>query len=119
MRTAIADVLASVPGCNIVGQGANGLEALELARALHPDLIVMDLHMPQMGGLEATGLIKAELPYTQIVLVSTVMDPDLNTEGLKLGAVACLEKGPDLWHRLQGIVRKLCQEPAISCADAG
>ena len=57
-------------GLHVVGQAHDGLEALEQARALHPDLILMDVQMPHCDGVEATKRIKAELPEIKIVMLS-------------------------------------------------
>ena len=79
-------------GMEIVGEANNGAEALEQARALLPDLILMDIHMPQMDGLEATRLIKLEMPATKIVIL-TVSDDDENLfEAVKSGAHGYLLK---------------------------
>ena len=79
-------------GMDVVGEASNGLEAVEKARALKPDLILMDVNMPQMNGLEATRLIKAERPETKIVIL-TVSDDDENMfEAIKSGAQGYLLK---------------------------
>lgn len=79
-------------GMEVVGEASNGLEAVEKARALKPDLILMDVNMPQMGGLEATRLIKTERPETKIVIL-TVSDDDENLfEAIKSGAQGYLLK---------------------------
>ncbi len=109
MRRAIVDELRSVRGCLIVGEGANGVEALELARALRPSLVVMDIHMPLMDGLEATRLLKTELPGTQIVLTSMTLEPGVRDAALNSGAIACLQKGEELREGLPPIVFKISQ----------
>ncbi|MBI2911135.1 MAG: response regulator transcription factor [Chloroflexi bacterium] len=107
MRQAIGTVLSAVAGCAVVGEGANGLEALDLTRSLRPSLLVMDVHMPRMGGLEALRLIRAEMPATQIALVTAELEPEVRQLALAEGAVACLEKGPDLWNSLTALVVRL------------
>ena len=84
--------LLQARGMEIVGEASNGLEALEHARALKPELILMDVNMPRMNGLEATRLIKTEMPETRIVIL-TVSDDDENLfEAIKSGAQGYLLK---------------------------
>ncbi len=79
-------------GMTVVGEANNGVEALELARAIKPELILMDVNMPQMDGLEATRRIKAEVPETKIVIL-TVSDEDENLfQAIKFGAEGYLLK---------------------------
>ncbi|HEX9075547.1 MAG TPA: response regulator transcription factor [Anaerolineae bacterium] len=79
-------------GMDVVGEASNGLEAVEKARALKPDLILMDVNMPQMTGLEATRIVKTERPETKIVIL-TVSDDDENLfEAIKSGAQGYLLK---------------------------
>ena len=90
-RAGIARLLQAW-GLDVVGEAANGLEAVEQARLLRPDLVLMDIGMPVCNGLEATRLIKAELPETKIVMV-TVSDDDENLfEAIKSGAEGYLLK---------------------------
>lgn len=109
MRKALVNALGPIPQCVVVGEGANGHEAVELARSLCPDLVVMDIHMPGMGGLEALPLLKGILPSAQVVLVTSVLEREVRQHALNLGAHACLEKGDELWHSLPDIVQRLCQ----------
>lgn len=76
----------------IVGEAANGREALGKARELMPDIILMDISMPEMGGLEATRRIKQQIPYVRIVML-TVSDNDQHLfEAIKAGAHGYLLK---------------------------
>lgn len=93
-RAGIASLLRAW-GHEVVGEAGNGLEALELVRALRPDLVLMDITMPECNGLEATRLIKAELPDTRIAIV-TVSDHDEDLfEAIKSGAEGYLLKDVD------------------------
>ena len=90
-RAGIAGLLHAW-GHDVVGQAANGIDALEQARRLRPDLVLMDIAMPKCNGLEATRLIKAELPEVRIVMV-TVSDKDADLfEAIKSGAEGYLLK---------------------------
>ena len=67
-RAGIASLLRAW-GMKVVGEASDGLQALELARKLRPDLILMDIQMPRCNGLEATRLVKAEMPEIKIIIV--------------------------------------------------
>ena len=70
VREGIAAVLGRQPDMEVVGSGATGLQAIELFRAHRPDIVVMDLQMPVMGGLEAIQAIRAEAPEARIVVLT-------------------------------------------------
>ena len=95
-------------GFVVVGAAHDGLEALQLARALHPDVILMDIRMPGCDGLSATRLIQAEMPEIKIVMLTTsAEDADL-FEAIKCGASGYLLKNlhPDqLFDCLAGLGR--------------
>jgi DNA-binding NarL/FixJ family response regulator len=112
-RVGIASLLQAW-GHEVVGQAANGFEALEQARRLRPDVILMDIAMPDCNGLEATRLIKTELPDVRIVMV-TVSDSDADLfEAIKSGAEGYLMK--DLSEdELERTLRAVAAgEPALS-----
>lgn len=79
----------------IVGTAENGLEAMALARELHPDLILMDIRMPGCNGLEATRRIKAEMPEAKIVILTTSTEDSDLFEAVKSGACGYLLKSMD------------------------
>ena len=79
-------------GYQVVGAARDGLEALQLARALHPDVILMDVRMPGCDGLAATRLIKAEMPECRVVMLTTSADDADLFEALKSGASGYLLK---------------------------
>ena len=84
--------LLEAAGYTVVGQAGNGQEAVELARSLHPELILLDLHMPVMNGLEALSQIKDEMPEIQTVML-TVSDEESNLiDAIKAGAGGYLLK---------------------------
>ncbi len=100
--------LLQAGGYEVIGAAYDGLEALQLARTLHPDLILMDIRMPNCDGLKATRLIKTELPEIQIVMLTTsTEDADL-FEALKSGACGYLLKNlkpNELFDYLAGLER--------------
>ncbi len=100
--------LLQARGYEVVGSASNGLEALQLARELHPEVILMDVRMPICNGLEATRLIKAELPEILIVMLSASAENADLFEALKSGATGYLLKNlkPDvLFNYLSGVTR--------------
>ena len=76
----------------VVGQARNGVEAVELAQLLHPDVVLMDLHMPLKGGVAATREITKDLPDTQILVLTTLDDDETVFEAVRAGAKAYLLK---------------------------
>ena len=99
-REAIRELLSLHEEFIIVGEASNGKEAMELTEQLLPDLILMDINMPQMDGLEATKRIKEKFPYIKVVII-TVSDEVTNLfEALKKGAQGYLLKNidPDAWY---------------------
>jgi two-component system NarL family response regulator len=106
-------------GVQVVGTARDGLEALEKARELSPEVILMDIRMPRCDGLAATRLIKAEMPEIKIVMLTTsTTEADL-FEAIKSGAcgylLKSLEAGPFLTY-LEGVARG---EAAVSRELAG
>jgi len=91
-RKGVAALLARRPEMEVVGEASDGLEAITAAREIIPDLILMDINMPKCDGLEATRMIKRELPHAKIVIL-TVSDDDQNLfEAIKSGAQGYLLK---------------------------
>jgi DNA-binding NarL/FixJ family response regulator len=91
-RLAARAVVRRSEGFELVGEAGNGLEALALAHEVHPDLILMDINMPEMGGIEATRRIVADLPATFVVLCSTYDVADLPPDATTSGARAYVHK---------------------------
>ncbi|MFI4890777.1 MAG: response regulator [Steroidobacterales bacterium] len=92
VRRGAAHLLSLEADMEVVGQACNGAEAIELARVLHPDVILMDLHMPVKGGVAATREIIQLLPATQILVLTTLDDDETVFEAVRAGAHAYLLK---------------------------
>jgi DNA-binding NarL/FixJ family response regulator len=91
-RMGIAALLSAEPGFEVVGEAAAGQEAIAEARRLLPDVILMDLSMPGMDGLEATRRLKEEMPYVRIVILTVSDDARDLFEAIKSGAHGYLLK---------------------------
>lgn len=92
MRQAMASFVQFEEDMTVVGQGSNGVEAVDLALELSPDVILMDLQMPELNGIEATERITAQLPDTKILAVTTFHSEDYVIPALKAGASGYIVK---------------------------
>jgi DNA-binding NarL/FixJ family response regulator len=92
VRRGAALLIALEPDMEIVGQAVNGIEAVELAVALQPDVILMDLHMPLKGGVAATREIMSRLPATLVLVLTTLNDDETVFDAVRAGAQAYLLK---------------------------
>lgn len=92
VREGLRMFLGRDPDLVIVGEAADGAEAVQLARQLQPDVVLMDLLMPAMGGIEATEAIRRELPDTEVIAQTSVLDRDLVLSVIKAGAIGYLLK---------------------------
>lgn len=93
VREGIRLILAASPDIEVVGEAANGREAVVLARELQPDVVVMDITMPDMDGLEATRLIRDHLPQVEVVGLTVHESDEYFFQMLKAGASGYVLKG--------------------------
>jgi DNA-binding NarL/FixJ family response regulator len=92
MRQGLSGALNQEPDMVIVGEAVNGSKAVECARTLNPDVILMDLGMPEMSGLEATQKIHSEMPKIRVIGLSMFDEIETAPVMIKAGAVAYLNK---------------------------
>ena len=92
MRMGFRMVLEAEDDINVVGEASDGTAALAQAKALNPDIILMDVRMPGMNGIEATGLITRECPGTRVLILTTFDLDDYAFAGLRAGASGFLLK---------------------------
>jgi DNA-binding NarL/FixJ family response regulator len=111
----LAGLINHQPDLEVVGQAGDGFEALTLARALRPDLIVMDITMPVCDGVEATRLIRADadLHATRIVILTVHDENEKLFEALKAGANSYMLKSMNSTDFLAGIRSALAGEAAL------
>ncbi|MFQ5855178.1 MAG: response regulator [Anaerolineae bacterium] len=105
VRDGVARLLAE-QGFQVVAEAGDGLEALNKARGVRPDLILMDVHMPRCDGLQATRLIKSEMPHIKIVMLTDSDEDHVIFEAIRSGADGYLLKSlqtADFFHLLGGI----------------
>jgi DNA-binding NarL/FixJ family response regulator len=76
----------------IIGEASDGAEAVKMAHELHPDVVLMDMLMPVMGGIEATQTIRRELPDTEVIALTSVLDDGSVVGAVKAGAIGYLLK---------------------------
>jgi len=107
LRSALAKLLPNWGRGRVVGEACNGTEAIERARQLRPDLVLMDIRMPECDGIEATRVIKSEMPETKVIVLTVSEEEDDLFEAIRAGAHGYLLKNmrPDeLFGMLDGAV---------------
>jgi DNA-binding NarL/FixJ family response regulator len=92
LREGIAALVEGQPDMELVGEAANGLEAIERYRECHPDITLMDLQMPQMGGIDAMIAIRDRWPDAKVIVLTTYMGDVLAHRALQAGARAYVLK---------------------------
>ena len=113
-RRAVRTILNATPGFELLGEAVSGEDAVALTRALCPDVVLMDVRMPGMGGIEATRRIRAVAGGTVVVLVSSYPEQDLPGGASDCGAVAFVPKesfGRQMLEELWGEHRATSSPP--------
>jgi CheY-like chemotaxis protein len=115
--------LLEAEGLAVVGEASDGVEGVELARTLEPDVVLMDLRMPRLGGFEATRIIKEELPFTQVIILTAYEGPLPERSAEEIGAYAYLVKGCSVeficdmivqaWHFKAGLEERAAKRQQI------
>jgi DNA-binding NarL/FixJ family response regulator len=113
VRSGIASLLMA-NDIEVVGEASSGLEAVEKTRCLRPDIVLMDIKMPGCNGLQATHLIKAEMPQTKIVMVTAFDDDEDLFEAMKNGAVGYILKNINAEEFIELLSSVMRGEVAVS-----
>lgn len=92
-REGLVTALSSLEGVEVVGEAGNGSEALEAASQLRPDVVVMDLHMPGLNGIEATRQLASQAPEVAVLVLTMLEDDESVFAALRSGARGYLVKG--------------------------
>lgn len=92
VRQSLETILQLSEGFEVVGEADNGLEAIQAAEKLRPDVVLMDLEMPVLGGLEATRRIKEQHPEIGVVIVTIHGSDDVREQAMSVGSDAFIEK---------------------------
>ncbi len=117
-RKGVHKMLDAEPDMRVVGEAATGREAVERARELMPDVILMDIKMPDLDGIEATRILKRELPHIRIVFVTMFEDDEFVFRGLQAGGLSYILKESDPETMLRAIRAVAQGETLLSPAIA-
>ncbi len=106
--------LLQAQGHEIIGEAKNGREAIELVRQLHPELVLMDVQMPELNGIEATRLIMAEMPETKVVILTASEEESTLFDAIKSGAQGYLLKNLEADEFFDMLDKAQRGEPALT-----
>ena len=119
MLEALKALLMEVDGIYVVGMALTGLEAIELTLRLRPDLVVMDISMPDLNGVDATRRIVREVPGTKVLCLSAHSDRESVISMLKAGATGYVVKESFAKELLRAIERIQCNQTYVSAEISG
>jgi DNA-binding NarL/FixJ family response regulator len=113
-RKGLRTMLSGEDGLQVIAEASDGAEALSYCRELRPDLVLMDVKMPVMGGLEVTRKIKEEMPQTSVVIVTMHENPDYLFEAIKAGAAGYVLKDASRERLLEAVRSTLDGESPLN-----
>lgn len=106
IRAGVRALVMDIPGYRVIGEAEDGAQALEMLQTLNPDIVVLDLSMKQVGGLEALARLKAQRPLCKVLILSMHTDPAMIMRALESGAHGYLLKdttATELEHALAAL----------------
>jgi NarL family two-component system response regulator LiaR len=119
VRQGLRMLLTLDPEIEVAGEASDGEEALRLARELKPDVVLMDILMPVMDGITATGAIRRELPDTEILALTSALDDELVVGAVRAGAIGYLLKNTDASDVIRAIKAAAAGQVQLSPEAAG
>ncbi len=119
VRTGTRELLEQQPDFDIVGEAADGVEAVDLAHRLQPDVAVMDVRMPRMSGVEATRRIKSECPDVKVLILTAHDDDEYVFALLQAGASGYLMKTADIEELVKAIRTVAAGQSMLAPSIAG
>ena len=114
MRGGLRSLLGSLPEWEVCGEAVDGVEAVEKAKELKPDVVVLDINMPILNGLEAVRLIRKEVPQTQVVMLSRYEAAEMRAKALEAGAREYVPKSQNLARELLAAINDIVRQRWIS-----
>lgn len=113
-RSGVRLLLQRNPEFEVVGEAGDGLEGVKRAKELIPDIVLLDLHMPGLSGIEATHFIRKETPSSHVVLLTVSEDAEDLAAGLQAGAAGYLLKNIDAEYLLESLKKVMDGDSVIS-----
>jgi len=113
VRKGIKALLAETSDIQVIGEAENGLEAIKLSKQLEPDVILMDLLMPKMDGIEATRQITAQQPQVRMLVLTSFVGDDKVFPAIKAGAMGYLLKDSEPSELIRSIYKVYRGEPSL------
>ncbi len=103
VRSAVSQLLSQTPGIEVVGECQDGAEVPRVAGSTNPDVVLMDVQMPEVGGVDATRTLLADLPQVRVLMLAGAATADVVSEAARAGAVGFFLKGGDPQLLVSGI----------------